>query len=425
MFCFLLLCLWIVFLILYLIQIERNLILNDRVANKHEQKQSAYVVENNENKCQPVIIEESNIITNQSSDTITNQSSDVITNESSDTITNNEENKVWYNRLNMLVDMVYRTPLEVDKNEFDARIASYNLKHICETLNYLKIDYAVAFGTLIGFEREGDFLKHDHDLDLVCHIEDYYIISNILTTYLQYQGYKHLREWNSDEIYWYDDRNEALITFSRMDYAPLDIYFRKWMCNTKVKKITTKYTEFYTRYPENPDLFLSSVYRNWKVKDTTDNGHFSLKITPYISQNRLPFLESDYGKFSTTNYLPNDNITSVKMNNSFQLTDELKNIFNRYIELGHKLNFNIDKFLQYNNLIITIAEIIHKLETSPIAYRIVAIYNDNITVTGPIVYTKYKLINLNFDDENILCLEDTKNVYKTDIKMSKLEEHFL
>lgn len=48
------------------------------------------------------------------------------------------------------------------------------------TLNAAEIDYWLDFGTLLGYYREHDFIKHDNDLDFGAYIEDAEKIRKVL-----------------------------------------------------------------------------------------------------------------------------------------------------------------------------------------------------------------------------------------------------
>ena len=63
-------------------------------------------------------------------------------------------------------------------------------KFLCDVIKYLKCDYWIDFGTLLGFYRQGEFLETDPDIDIgvkredqdkifdaICEIRKYYNVS--------------------------------------------------------------------------------------------------------------------------------------------------------------------------------------------------------------------------------------------------------
>jgi len=52
-------------------------------------------------------------------------------------------------------------------------IAHDNLMQFVNVFNSLSIKYVLIFGTLLGAIRQGDFIDHDSDTDVLCFREDY------------------------------------------------------------------------------------------------------------------------------------------------------------------------------------------------------------------------------------------------------------
>ena len=104
---------------------------------------------------------------------------------------------------------IRKAPLRLNKTD-----ALENLISAKEIFDSLGIDYWLTDGTLLGYYREHDFIKHDFDLDIGSFIKDYN--GKIITEFLD-------RDWKLRRILGRKDLGLEL-SFTRNDLT-LDIFF--------------------------------------------------------------------------------------------------------------------------------------------------------------------------------------------------------
>lgn len=87
-----------------------------------------------------------------------------------------------------------QSQLELRKHYFNLE-AEELLKNFSQALNNKNIIFWLEFGTLLGYYREQDFIKHDYDLDFGAYLKDASIIKNILES----NGFKRIRYYRSSD----------------------------------------------------------------------------------------------------------------------------------------------------------------------------------------------------------------------------------
>ncbi len=104
---------------------------------------------------------------------------------------------------------IRKAPLAIDKND-----GIENLISAKKIFNELGVNYWLTDGTLLGYYREHDFIKHDFDLDIGCFIKDFN--DEIIMKFLD-------EDWKLFKVLGKKDLGLE-ITFIR-DFLKLDIFF--------------------------------------------------------------------------------------------------------------------------------------------------------------------------------------------------------
>lgn len=109
---------------------------------------------------------------------------------------------------------------EKRKKELEEYNANFRLecndmfRDFCSALNKSGIIYWMDFGTLLGYYRENDFLKHDYDIDMAAFLKDAEIVRKALET----NGFKRVR-------YYYPNDNSGLEEAYKYKRVTLDVFY--------------------------------------------------------------------------------------------------------------------------------------------------------------------------------------------------------
>jgi hypothetical protein len=126
-----------------------------------------------------------------------------------------------------LLFVYFHTYKKIERFVQNRRFLKYGSKLLQEAdqaFREVGVEYWLDFGTLLGAYREGDFLKHDLDLDLGMYLKDY---SPQIDQALQKRGFKKIKE------YLIDDGNFGReITYSYKGVG-LDIFFYTQIDDTR------------------------------------------------------------------------------------------------------------------------------------------------------------------------------------------------
>jgi glycosyltransferase involved in cell wall biosynthesis len=162
---------------------------------------------------------------------------------------------------------ISKAPLAINKQD-----GLENLLSARKIFNELGIDYWLSDGTLLGCYREKDFIKHDFDLDIGCHIKDY--DDRIIMRFVD-EG------WVFHKMLGRKDLGLEL-TFIR-DYLKLDIFWfyeednRVWYANWDETKRGLNLIKFY--------------FEPFTLKKSAFLGHEFL-----VPEDTLTYIEAKYGK---------------------------------------------------------------------------------------------------------------------------------
>lgn len=173
------------------------------------------------------------------------------------------------------------------------KIATKNLLDLKKILDAHSIKFGLIYGTLLGAIREGNFIKHDEDIDLFVldeHKEDLLcILDEIIDA-----GFQVLRY---DKKLLSISRNEEYIDFYFFRKSNFGI--RKCDVGLKAKAKYLEQTkdflflgEFF-QVPSKSESFLVDLYgKNWKipVKDTAAMDYNRYVIFRNYLRNNIPFL---------------------------------------------------------------------------------------------------------------------------------------
>lgn len=144
------------------------------------------------------------------------------------------------------------------------------LKRFSEALNEKQIMFWLEFGTLLGYYRENDFIKHDDDLDFGAFLDD----APSIRTALEANGFKLIRRYTStdggmEDCYRYkhttldvfyfrrDERGLYCTSYSRSKKSWLSSLLNRRPCTVKQISI-----------PDNG--FAKAEYKGCKINIPTD-----------------------------------------------------------------------------------------------------------------------------------------------------------
>jgi hypothetical protein len=162
---------------------------------------------------------------------------------------------------------IRKAPLTINKQD-----GVENLLSARKIFNKLGIDYWLSDGTLLGYHREKDFIKHDFDLDIGCHIKDY--DEQLIMSFVD-EG------WVLHKMLGRRDLGLEL-TFIR-DHLKLDIFWfydegdRVWYANWDETKRGLNLIKFY--------------FEPFTLKKGEFLGHEFL-----VPEDTLAYIEAKYGK---------------------------------------------------------------------------------------------------------------------------------
>lgn len=183
------------------------------------------------------------------------------------------------------------------------KIATENLLDIKKILDAHSIKFGLIYGTLLGAIREGNFIKHDEDIDLFIldeHKEDLLcILDEIIDA-----GFQVLRY---DKKLLSISRNEEYIDFYFFRKSNFGV--RKCDVGLKAKAKYLEQTkdflflgEFF-QVPSKSESFLVDLYgKNWKtpIKDTAAIDYNRYVIFRNYIRNNTPFLFRIISKLKKT-----------------------------------------------------------------------------------------------------------------------------
>lgn len=179
-------------------------------------------------------------------------------------------------------------------------------------LNENNFVFWLEFGTLLGFYREHDFIKHDFDLDIGVHLSDAAAIRKCLTE----NGFKLVRDFRAkdggieecyrflhttiDVFYFRTDENNSSLHYCELFKAPvfpikkkhlnkelLMTVRRKEAPNNGFEKAVFKNCDVYI--PKNTDEYLSYHYgKIFMIPDPNFNPDNYLDHTKYFTYEENP-----------------------------------------------------------------------------------------------------------------------------------------
>ena len=143
------------------------------------------------------------------------------------------------------------------------------LTDIINILDKFNIDYFLISGTLLGFQRHGDFIPWDDDIDIIVS-DDFYlkyneIIASINKNHIFFSRNKYVYKFSySDKLISHCDNKYYwpfvdIFTFYKSENS-LDFFNKKWNINEfyPIKKML--FNGIIVNVPFNPDYFLKINY---------------------------------------------------------------------------------------------------------------------------------------------------------------------
>ncbi len=151
--------------------------------------------------------------------------------------------------------------------QIDKAIAFENLKTVLAILENKHVRVSVAYGTLLGIIRDGDFIDWDEDIDLCVLAEDAELFKNCLWD-LKKEGFELIRSDRCDHLFSIQ-RNGEYIDFYIMEKITPEIrsdlgdgfFLDKHLVNL----ISYPFKDISIKIPEEYEEYLRLTYGDWKT----------------------------------------------------------------------------------------------------------------------------------------------------------------
>jgi len=171
-----------------------------------------------------------------------------------------------------------------------SKVASMNklLEKVVDILNENNIPYYLDCGTLLGCVRENNLMEHDSDVDVTIHLSYWDKLNSI-----NFGKYNLFRMRTLSEG-WRCPRGKCrgyLISVKFQNTSMFcDIYANPAFPQLEIKKMNNKY--YYI--PKNSDLYLTQLYKNWRVPSSEHADwpkffYYNLITSPYSKYWDLDF----------------------------------------------------------------------------------------------------------------------------------------
>lgn len=198
-------------------------------------------------------------------------------------------------------------------NKFSKETLNLNLKKIADILNKNKFStWFIAYGTLLGIVRNKSCIDGDDDIDIICDINDYQILKEILKK----EGYKF------DFGYPINESKRILKTKETKDLASIDFYMSEVDKNGNFNDLWEKVT-WSNCYLNNSKNFIKINWQNTTLN--LPNNYFNKLRKRYGFFWRFP----QNNKGNKTYKRPKLIKKAIKIYNKFPL--EIKNKFKKFI----------------------------------------------------------------------------------------------
>jgi phosphorylcholine metabolism protein LicD len=181
-------------------------------------------------------------------------------------------------------------------NIYGVKIAENNyikiLKEFIDILESLEFNkYFLSGGSLLGVIRKNEFLKWDNEIDFECKSVDLRKVKNLLAKKFIKKGFR-------VKCKSFNNKYNKIAVFKnnfKISLASLEIKNSKFLVSKinilpfaffkNIKKI--KFNGISLNVPENPEKYLSYVYKNWKVEN---RGRFYCNLQYYRSDTLYSFI---------------------------------------------------------------------------------------------------------------------------------------
>jgi hypothetical protein len=182
--------------------------------------------------------------------------------------------------------------------KFDPETTWMLLNDVVEAFREARVPIHIAYGTLVGMERENQILRHDHDADCDVHCEDLAAVINVVAPLLAKKGIVMFRQFlmrTADQFY--DDRSQSMLSFGRVNGNYVDIHFK----SIAKQIVGHTYTDVGDRpysglmpVPVDREGWLDAVYTNYRSTVDRSYRYDSKKFEENMT--RQPYKWTDYRK---------------------------------------------------------------------------------------------------------------------------------
>ena len=167
-----------------------------------------------------------------------------------------------------------------DRSKDELIIRKKEFLKICKILDYLKINYFLTSGVLLGAVRDNDFIKWDWDIELSVFANDFYPNIDLISDKLQESNFKIdkiIRDKDNSKIDFigYYPKDVTAYTIYAYKYSKIrEVYWRKELTIpskylNKLSKINFLDRQF--NCPFFIEEYLTFVYGDWKKPLRTSN----------------------------------------------------------------------------------------------------------------------------------------------------------
>ena len=224
----------------------------------------------------------------------------------------NEYNKIAQEIINLGNKILKKNNFKINGNKYNnsnkGDFNRFNAKSALEEWDYLfpknKFKWFVISGTFLGLIREGDFLKHDYDIDIGIHFEELLFdeiikkINNSNAFLIRKIEYVNTGYFVKDEYKKNESKKLVLIKVIHRTGLNIDLFihysengscwhgsiYHRWHNQQfELKEYNLQGIEVFG--PKNFDLYLTENYGNWRIPVTnfnfsTGTPNLSISLTP-------------------------------------------------------------------------------------------------------------------------------------------------
>lgn len=151
------------------------------------------------------------------------------------------------------------------------------LREVIDVFSQHDVDYYAAYGTTLGFVRDGDYIEWDHDVDLCIRASDYIVMRDRVMPELFRRGYE-LLQVRPERIcgFLFQEQSEHDVhapkryLFQKQGQL-FDVFMQIWMPPTVALTVPSR--SITVQVPKDPRVYLEDIYGpTWDVPNPKDKS---------------------------------------------------------------------------------------------------------------------------------------------------------